>query len=219
MNRCHQFLVVIAALLLPFSQANAIVIHESATLGTIGESGTGFILDDEAWLASRFSVSQTTSVTQIGGHLWSNQFGSANNLFGAIVELQSSTDTPGTKAILQSNIVASTNFKASSPSTDFRTSLLTTLTPGDYALVFGGDLTGLFDFGSMPINNSDLPSSSYFFCSQDGSCKDASENPSVTPLADLRFVVEGTVVPIPPAIWLFGSGLFGLIGIARKKAA
>jgi hypothetical protein len=28
-----------------------------------------------------------------------------------------------------------------------------------------------------------------------------------------------TAVPIPPAIWLFGSGLLGLIGIARKKAA
>ena len=27
------------------------------------------------------------------------------------------------------------------------------------------------------------------------------------------------VVPIPPAVWLFGSGLLGLIGIARKKAA
>ena len=26
-------------------------------------------------------------------------------------------------------------------------------------------------------------------------------------------------VPIPPALWLFGSGLLGLIGIARKKAA
>jgi hypothetical protein len=25
-------------------------------------------------------------------------------------------------------------------------------------------------------------------------------------------------VPIPPALWLFGSGLLGLIGVARKKA-
>jgi len=27
------------------------------------------------------------------------------------------------------------------------------------------------------------------------------------------------IVPIPPAIWLFGSGLIGLIGIARRKRA
>jgi len=31
--------------------------------------------------------------------------------------------------------------------------------------------------------------------------------------------VEQTVVPVPAAIWLFGSGLLGLIGIARRKAA
>ena len=26
-----------------------------------------------------------------------------------------------------------------------------------------------------------------------------------------------TIVPIPTAVWLFGSGLIGLIGIARRK--
>jgi hypothetical protein len=31
--------------------------------------------------------------------------------------------------------------------------------------------------------------------------------------------VFASTVPIPPALWLFGSGLLGLIGIARKKAA
>lgn len=29
----------------------------------------------------------------------------------------------------------------------------------------------------------------------------------------------GTVVPIPAAVWLFGSGLLGLVGIARRKKA
>lgn len=28
-----------------------------------------------------------------------------------------------------------------------------------------------------------------------------------------------TAVPVPAAIWLFGSGLFGLVGLARRKAA
>ena len=27
-----------------------------------------------------------------------------------------------------------------------------------------------------------------------------------------------TAVPIPPALWLFGSGLLGLVGVARKKS-
>jgi len=29
--------------------------------------------------------------------------------------------------------------------------------------------------------------------------------------------VTATVVPVPPAVWLFGSGLIGLVGIARRK--
>jgi hypothetical protein len=29
--------------------------------------------------------------------------------------------------------------------------------------------------------------------------------------------IEVQVVPIPPAVWLFGSGLIGLVGIARRK--
>jgi hypothetical protein len=28
-----------------------------------------------------------------------------------------------------------------------------------------------------------------------------------------------TVVPVPAAAWLFGSGLLGLVGVARRKAA
>lgn len=38
---------------------------------------------------------------------------------------------------------------------------------------------------------------------------------SVVSLDNLQF----NVVPIPPALWLFGSGLVGLIGIARRKKA
>lgn len=30
--------------------------------------------------------------------------------------------------------------------------------------------------------------------------------------------IANTVVPVPAAVWLFGSGLIGLIGIARRKA-
>jgi hypothetical protein len=37
---------------------------------------------------------------------------------------------------------------------------------------------------------------------------------------EVRIHLEGTIsaVPIPAAVWLFGSGLLGLVGIARKKA-
>ena len=32
------------------------------------------------------------------------------------------------------------------------------------------------------------------------------------------FMVRATVVPIPAAIWLFGTGLIGLVAVARRKA-
>ena len=31
------------------------------------------------------------------------------------------------------------------------------------------------------------------------------------------FPVSGGAVPVPAAVWLFGSGLIGLVGFARRK--
>ena len=62
---------------------------------------------------------------------------------------------------------------------------------GDIAL--GGALTTLGSIGEEHL----------FSFSQD--------NPSV------ELVVSTSTIPIPAALWLFGSGLVGLIGIARKK--
>ena len=36
---------------------------------------------------------------------------------------------------------------------------------------------------------------------------------------DSAITIEGSVVPVPAAVWLFGSGLLGLVGIARRKKA
>lgn len=44
----------------------------------------------------------------------------------------------------------------------------------------------------------------------------------VDPLGLLDFTtleINVSAVPVPPAVWLFGSGLIGLIGMARRKAA
>jgi hypothetical protein len=53
---------------------------------------------------------------------------------------------------------------------------------------------------------------------------DASEDPFLAGLTDvtLQWELHGSgvqIVPIPPAFWLFGSGLMGLVGIARRKKA
>ena len=49
-----------------------------------------------------------------------------------------------------------------------------------------------------------------------GSCSAAANGVSCT--AVTGFAGLGTVVPVPAAVWLFGSGLLGLVGVARRKA-
>ena len=48
-----------------------------------------------------------------------------------------------------------------------------------------------------------------------GSCS-ASDN-NVTCTAITGYAGGGSVVPVPAAVWLFGSGLLGLAGIARRR--
>lgn len=45
-----------------------------------------------------------------------------------------------------------------------------------------------------------------------------SEKP-VGPRLGLDLRLELTAVPVPAAVWLFGSGLLGLVGVARRKSA
>jgi len=46
-----------------------------------------------------------------------------------------------------------------------------------------------------------------------------SDNFSVDFTADSVIAKAGPVVPVPAAVWLFGSGLLGLVGVARRKKA
>lgn len=79
----------------------------------------------------------------------------------------------------------------------------------------------------------------YLYCEYDGQC--LSESNYAPPLSSGRYrayfgapqehfgnyplmndyyslnVIVESVVPIPSAVWLFGSGLLGLIGVARRK--
>jgi hypothetical protein len=43
---------------------------------------------------------------------------------------------------------------------------------------------------------------------------------ATNPAGEIRGqILEAQVVPVPAAVWLFGSGLLGLIGIAKRKKA
>jgi len=191
--------------------AKAAIIHESASLGTTGQTDAdpNLLITGVQWLGSRFSLSEAVNVTQIGGHM----FGEFGSIFGAIVELASPTATPADQADVLSNVVASTTFSPPSSSTDFRAPLSVALAAGDYALVFGSGNFGVSGPSRMPTNNPDLPGASYFFCVT-LLCVDGD-------IENIRFVVEGTVVPLPAALPLLASALaaLGLLGWRWRQAA
>jgi len=201
-----------AAISLVMSTAvNAVVIHESATLGPTGVT-FGFGIGDPTFLGSRFSITDTISVDHVGGHLVRIEGNEGDNIFAAIISLSSSTALPTGSPFNTSELMASTIFPVPSLSNDVLTPLSVTLAPGDYALIFGSDLFGANGTGAMPNNNSDISGSASYFRWNGSIWLNGGFDST-------RFVVTGTVVPIPAAVWLFGSGLLGLIGIARRMKA
>ena len=51
-----------------------------------------------------------------------------------------------------------------------------------------------------------------------GDFNDALANPYQGSKLGMDLRIQLTAVPVPAAVWLFGSGLIGLIGLARRKA-
>jgi hypothetical protein len=97
--------------------------------------------------------------------------------------------------------------------------------PNDIAIrVFG--VSGLLDEATLAANNI-TPVFFGVFSSTDYITRieidDANITPTIQTLANIAAIDNVAfgnpgIVPIPTAVWLFGSGLMGLIGLAKRKA-
>lgn len=179
-------LVCIALLSQLFSgavQAEAVILHESATLGVESTGGWGVGLGQ--FLGSRFYVDSFVQVTGVGGHL----FSSGGQLFAAIVQLDGPDAVPSGSPFNET-LLATATFDARLPSTDVRTPLSVTLAPGWYGLIFGSGMFGATGSGGMPGNNSDTPGRASYFCwtASFQSWHECAE------VSNVRFVVEGQIV-------------------------
>ena len=79
--------------------------------------------------------------------------------------------------------------------------------------------SGSISLGRFPVGGPNLEVSGAFYM-----VAETYSNPHgtavATNLGGLSITLTPTaVIPIPPALWLFGFGLLGLVGIARRKKA
>jgi hypothetical protein len=152
--------------------------HHKLQSATAGPSGQliGMTVWGQQFLGWRFSITAPSRITHIGGHLSADSSGGV--LFAAIIKLMSPTSLP---AFAPRLITTSPDtlfhllFVPPLPSGQVRVPLLAPLAlqPGTYCLVFGGADTavaytpfGATGTGIMPMNNSNLPGSTYFFADQ-----------------------------------------------------
>jgi hypothetical protein len=100
----------------------------------------------------------------------------------------------------------------------------------DFTGSWSAELTSPYIVGLIPVGANTELNSSLSGSQEDiydgviGRANAVSAPPAFTPIpADPFFGTftfsAAAVVPIPPAVWLFGSGILGLIGTARRKKA
>lgn len=87
---------------------------------------------------------------------------------------------------------------------------------------FGAALPSAFDFVSIDfVSNTSAVSNIGIAQGLDGLWQDGNLQP--IPASEVTYVGAtlntAPPVPVPAAVWLFGSGLIGLVGVARRKAA
>jgi hypothetical protein len=188
------------------------IIFQSALLGPTGQS-SGTTISPFQFLGARFSISEPATITEIGGHMGVIDANSVGSFFGAVIRLSGPGSLPTGSPFSLSEVVATTTFNLPFTTIDFLTPLSTTLTAGDYALVFGAGQFGspVTAVGVMPNDNFDLPGASYFFWQASTSTwfNDG--------ISNMRFVVEGNFIPEPPTLLLLGPLLAVLLVWQRKS--
>lgn len=130
------------------------VVLESAELGATGRFG-GTTVTSSQFVGWRFETSVPLTIEQVGGHMLAipEELG---DIFAAIIRLSSIDAMPLGAPFTPEEVVATTTFRPSFPSSEVMTSLSADLRPGAYALVYGTGMFGATGAGAMH-NGPDQP--------------------------------------------------------------
>lgn len=210
-------LMLIAIFLLASTNINAATIYQSATGPFDSTICCGSFTNTTQFIGAIFSINSQTNIESIGGHFL-NHTGQGGSIFGAIVALNGSS-YPSNSGLTLDNILA---FNVFTPDTgsDYLAPISATLNAGTYAVVFGSGFFGTTGNQALTLLQPSQATSSngsviYTNTSSSlGQWSTMSDDPN-----RYRMIVTGAPVPIPAAIWLLGSGLLGLIGLARINTA
>jgi hypothetical protein len=224
------YLIFLAVILTTPLVVNATMIFESATLGPTDNSGgstVGFV----QYLGVKLKLTTDATVERIGGHFGS----SGDSIFGAIVKLDSATDWPDSADLSTPDVLGHTVIQclpwSPSGSGDVSSALSASLTPGYYALVFGGGLFGTNGGSWAPGVDTSIGDQSYIISNGGYGYPVGSGygyHQTTEPSRGYRMFIEGQgqgigiqsplppSVPEPSTMLLLGSGLLGLAGLRKK---
>ncbi len=203
------------------SAADAVVYDISAVLnGSDGAfSYSGFHYAGNAGSGVDGDGNPQTGTALIGIPQTSGSFGTYDDVSGAF-DVTLATDLLGIPTFSLSGFMTFDNSGYLSPSSTLEITFNTLL--GDFTTDF------IFGQGVVCCNTSTNPPNSFnnglmtLWGNNDPAALDLSNSflskYFADPVLGLDLRIELTPVPVPAAVWLFGSGLLGLVGVARRKS-
>lgn len=221
MKRPHM-IGVIGSLLLSVISVSV----QAALIGVLPVTTGG--TDYQAYYDDQLDITWTANADINGFKLWSEQvtWAAGLNIGGVtgwrLPDMDRNRD--GTAVDCRSMIVSQTDCQDNEYGHLFvygagtvRGSGITGASPGPFINIQAGGGFSAYWTGTESVDNTD---NTWHFFFEDGD--QAGVNKSLNAFNGRAWAVhEGNVsaVPVPAAVWLFGSGLLGLIGIARRKKA